>query len=76
MHYDYKPDCSVLWSGDVNRFKKNSGDLIEKITGSIIHDSRSQLCSLVIRLKVTKNSIFTGFLLEGRSTLRHILGKK
>lgn len=76
LRYDYKSDCRVLWTGDINRFKKDQGDLVERVTGSVIFDEKSRLYSVVIRLRATKNIIFNGLLLPAKSTIRPMLSKR
>ncbi len=66
-HFEYKSDVKVLFSGAVRKYKKNNGDLVENVEIVLQHDPVQKLVYIVVRLAATKNSIFTGYILEGKS---------
>lgn len=74
-HFEYKSEVKVLFSGVVRKYKKNNGDLVENVEIVLQHDPAKKLVYVVVRLAATKNSIFIGYILEGKSEAR-ILNKK
>ena len=73
--YDYTQQVRVLYSGAVRKYKKNNGDLMENVEVVLQHDEKSHAFYLIVRLMATKNNIFTGYIMEGKSEVR-ILNKK
>lgn len=74
-NYKYDEETKVLANGHVKKYKKNNGDLVEHVDAILQYDEKSKIHVLVIRLSATKNSIFTGLILEGKSEARNINGK-
>ncbi len=64
-----------MFSGIVRKYKRNNGDLMEGVEAVLQYDPKTQLAYLVIRLLATKHSIFTGYVLKGKSEVR-VLNKK
>jgi hypothetical protein len=73
--YDYEEQVKVLFSGPIRKFKKNNGDLMENVEVVLQHDEKNDSFFLIVRLTATKNPIFTGFVLKGKSEVRVINNK-
>jgi hypothetical protein len=74
--YDYKDQVKVLFSGPAKKFKKNNGNLMEGVEVVLQHDEKDGVVYLLVRLTATKNTIFTGYILEGKSTVRVLNNKE
>ena len=74
-NYSYGQEVQVLFSGNVRKYKRNNGDLMQNVEVVVQNDEKSQTFYLIVRLSATKNPIFTGYLLEGKSEVR-ILNNK
>ena len=60
----------------MSRFKKDQGELVERVIGSIVYDKKTGFYSIFMQLKATKNTIFSGLLLPNKSSIRPMLNKK
>lgn len=69
------PTEGLLSSLKVLKFKKDGGNLIENVVATLLHDSKSNVTTLVVRLVASQSVIFNGFILPGKSTVRHINNK-
>jgi hypothetical protein len=69
------PTEGLLSSLKVLKYKKDGGDLIENVAATLLHDSKSNVASLVVRLIASQSVIFSGFILPNKSTVRHINNK-
>ena len=52
----------------MKKFKKNNGDLLENAELILQNDHKQGLIYIVVRLAATKNTIFSGFILEKKSS--------
>ena len=75
VNYNYGSEVNVLFSGIVRKYKKNNGDLVQNVEAVLQQDDKNNGFYLVIRLIATKQSIFTGFIIQGKSEVRNLNNK-
>lgn len=66
----------MLLTLKVGKFKKSGGELIENLEIVLQKDKMTNIKYITVRLPATKKNIFSGVLVEGRSDIKHIHGKK
>ena len=68
--YEYNEECEILYSENALKYKKDGGDLIENVDITIQKDKETKVNWIFVSLSATKNKIFTGVLVKGKSEIK------
>ena len=71
LHYKYTDECPIIFKADLKKVKRNDGSLIENAEVVLQMDEQINVSWITLRLSATKNNIFSGIFVKGKSEIRH-----